>query len=182
MRAVGVDAVLVTSVGGAFEVLAHSTVAEQLPGVPRFSLASFANQPMSWSLAEPGALAGVVALAAVNPVNPRTQELTARLRAERGADYQLTAYDAQAWDAVQLVKLAIERAGGPDDPGRLNEALQTLTGYRPSFGQPDFTLSYSPGKHLGADGLCGLSLMEFGTDNRPSTPWPAYQPPCAAPS
>jgi len=34
-------------------------------------------------------------------------------------------------------------------------------------------------KHLGADGPCGLSLIEFGADNRPKGPWATFQPPCA---
>jgi branched-chain amino acid transport system substrate-binding protein len=174
------DAVLVTSVGGAFEVLAQNTLAARLGGTPRFSLASIGNQPSSWKLANPSALNGLVFMGSINSQNPRTQTLTDFLKKRNGNDYQIVAYDAQAWDSVQLLKQAIEKAGGADDKKKLNAAIQGLTGYQASFGQASFTLSFSTTKHLGADGLCGLSLIEFGSDNKPKGPWAKYQPPCTS--
>jgi branched-chain amino acid transport system substrate-binding protein len=173
------DAVLVTSVGGAFEVLAQNTLAAQLPGKTRFSLASIGNQPSGWKLANPGALKDLIFMGSINSQNPRTQQLTSFLKQKNGNDYQITAYDAQGWDTVQIMKQAIEKAGG-DDPTKLNQAIQSITRYPASFGQASFTLSFSADKHLGADGLCGLSLIQFGADNKPSGPWPTYQPPCSS--
>jgi branched-chain amino acid transport system substrate-binding protein len=178
LKNANVDAVMVTSLGGAFEVLAQNTLASQLAAKPRFSLASIGNQPDSWKLANPGALNGLVFMGSINSQNPRTQELTKFLKDKNGADYEITAYDAQAWDTVHIVKLAIEKAGGADDGKKLNEAIQSITGYQASFGQASFTLSYSATKHLGTDGLCGLSLIEFGADNKPKGPWATYQPLC----
>jgi branched-chain amino acid transport system substrate-binding protein len=169
---------MVTSVGGAFEVLAQNTLATQLPGKTRFSLASIGNQPASWKLANPAALNGLIFMGSINSANPRTQALDALLKSKNGADYQMTAYDAQAWDTMQVVKAAIEKAGGPDDPKKLNAAIESLTKMPATFGQASFTLSFSATKHLGADGLCGLSLIEFGSDNKPKGPWATYQPPC----
>ena len=173
------DAVLVTTVGGSFEVLAQNTLAAQLPGVTRFSLASIGNQPDSWKLANPGALNGLIFMGSINTDNPRTQELIRFLKEKNGQDYEVTAYDAQAWDAVHLVKAAIEKAGS-DDPQKIKEAIESTSGFPATFGQPNFTLSFSATKHLGADGLCGLSLIEFGPDNRPKGPWATYQPPCSS--
>lgn len=173
-----VDAVMVTSVGGAFEVLAQNTLASQLPGKLRLSLASIGNQPASWKLANAGALNGLVFMGSINNQNPRTQDLIKLLKEKNGADYEITAYDANAWDTMHIIKLAIEKAGGADDPKKLNEAIQSISGYKAAFGQASFTLSYSATKHLGADGLCGLSLIEFGADNKPKGPWATYQPPC----
>jgi branched-chain amino acid transport system substrate-binding protein len=178
LKNANVDAVLVTSVGGAFEVLAQNTLAAALPGKTRFSLASIGNQPASWKLANQSALNGLIFMGSINNKNPRTQQLETLLKAKNGADYQMTAYDAQAWDAVQIVKAAIEKAGGPDDPQKLNQAIQSLTKIPATFGQASFTFSFSATKHLGADGLCGLSLIEFGSDNKPKGPWATYQPPC----
>jgi branched-chain amino acid transport system substrate-binding protein len=172
------DAVMVTSVGGQFEVLAQNTLASQMAGKPRFSLASIGNQPSSWKLANAGALNGLIFMGSINSANPRTQELTKFLKEKNGSDYEITAYDAQAWDTMQVVKMAIEKAGGPDDPKKLNEAIQSITKLPASFGQANFTLSFSASKHLGADGPCGLSLVEFGSDNKPKGPWATYQPPC----
>jgi len=174
------DAILVTSVGGQFEVLAQNTLAAQLPGKTRFSLASIGNQPASWKLANPGALDGLIFMGSINSDNPRTKTLVDFLRSKNGADYQITAYDAQAWDTMQVVKMAIEKAGGPDDPKKLNEAIQSISKLPASFGQANFTLSFSADKHLGADGPCGLSLVQFGSDNKPKGPWSTFQPPCAA--
>lgn len=171
------DAVMVTSVGGAFEVLAQNTLASQFSGKPRFSLASIGNQPSSWKLANQGALNGLIFMGSINSQNPRTQELVKFLKKRNGDDYEITAYDAQAWDTVQLLKAAIEKAGG-DDPKKINEAIQGITKMPATFGQANFTLSFAADKHLGADGLCGLSLIEFGNDNKPKGPWGTFQPPC----
>ena len=173
------DAVLVSSVGGNFEVLAQNTLFEQMPDVTRFSLASIGNQPDSWKLANPGALHGLIYMASINPSNPRTQELQAFLKPKRDSNWQLTAYDAQAYDTIQLIKLAIEKAGGTDKDALL-KAMNSISGYKPHFGQEAFTLSYSADKHVGTDGLCGLSLVQFGSNNTPDKPWATYQPPCGS--
>ncbi|MGY1814049.1 ABC transporter substrate-binding protein [Blastococcus sp. SYSU D00820] len=174
----GPDAVLVSSVGGNFEVLAHNTLFEQLPDVQRFSLASIGNQAASWELANPGALEGLVFMGSLDPDNERTAELQETLREAYGDDeFQVSAYDANGWDTVMLIKQAIE-AAGTDEPLAVRDALNQITGYEASFGQPGFTLSFAPDKHLGADGLCGLVLTVFGEDNRPAGAWETYQPPC----
>lgn len=172
------DAVLVTSVGGNFEVVAQNTLFEQMPDVTRFSLASIGNQPESWELANPGALEGLVYMASIDPTNPLTEELQSFLEERRGGDFVMTAYDAQAYDTVQLIKQAIEDAGTTDDPEAIKTALDAITGYEAHFGQEGFTLSYGPDKHIGTDGLCGLSLVQFGSDNTPGEPWDEYQPEC----
>jgi branched-chain amino acid transport system substrate-binding protein len=176
MKDANPDAVLVSSVGGNFEVLAQNTLFEQMPDVTRFSLASIGNQPSSWELANPGALEGLIFMASIDPTNPRTKELEAFLKPLRDSDWAMTAYDAQAYDTIQLIKMAIENAGSTD-PKAVSDALNAITGYQPHFGQSSFTLSFSPEKHVGTDGLCGLSLVQFGADNTPEGPW-ANNPPC----
>jgi branched-chain amino acid transport system substrate-binding protein len=173
------DAVLVSSVGGNFEVLAQNTLAQQMSDVTRFSLASIGNQPDSWELANPGALEGLIYMASIDPDNPRTQELQDFLRERRDDDdYEVTAYDAQAYDTIQLIKQAIEDAGSVEDPTAIRDAINNISGYEAHFGQEGFTLSFSPEKHVGTDGLCGIVMMQFGADNRPDEPWDTYQPPC----
>ncbi len=172
------DAILVSSVGGNFEVLAHNTFYQQMPDVQRFSLASIGNQPDTWKLAMPGALEGLVWMGSIDPENPKTQQLQAFLEEQRGDDYEVTAYDAQAYDSVQLLKMAIEKAGTTEDQDALKQAMDSISGYEAHFGQPGFTISYSKTKHLGADGLCGLVLTEFGADNTNDGAWEEYQPPC----
>ncbi|HEV3497201.1 MAG TPA: ABC transporter substrate-binding protein, partial [Actinomycetes bacterium] len=168
----------VSSVGGNFEVVAQNTLFQQMPDVTRFSLASIGNQPETWELANPGALEGLIYMASIDPTNPRTQELQEFLEPLRDDDWEMTAYDAQAYDSVQLLRMAIEEAGTADDPQAINDTLNAISGYEAHFGQEGFTISYSPDKHVGSDGLCGLSLVQFDADNRPSEPWDEYQPPC----
>lgn len=178
IRSAEPDAVLVSSAGGSFEVLAHNTLYQTMPKVQRFSLASIGNESDAWELANPGALEGLVYLGSIDEDNPQTKKVQDLLNKTRGDDYTVTAFDANGYDTVHLIKRAIEAAGGTEDPVAIRDAFNSIQGYEASFGQPGFTLSYGPEKHLGADGLCGLVLTEFGSDNSPDGPWDEYQPPC----
>lgn len=172
------DAVLVASVGGNFELLAQNTLHRLAPDVQRFSLASIGNQPEAWKLADPGSLDGLVYMGSLSTTNPRTTELEQWLRTVKGPNYSLTAYDAQAYDSVMLIKRAIELAGTHTDPQKLNEAMQQVQDVPASFGQEQLTLSFTPDKHIAPDSVCGLVLVEFGPDNTPVGPWSGYQPEC----
>lgn len=172
------DALLVSSLGGQTEVLIHNTAAQQLPDLPRFTVASIGNQPDSWELADPGALEGVVYIGTVSTENPRTQELEEVL-SERVDGFQaVTGYNAQGYDSVQLLKMAIESAGGTDDSAAINTALEGIQDYQPHFGQANFTLSFGPEKHSGSDGPCGIVLGTWGPDNQPAGPWDVFQTSC----
>ncbi len=172
------DAIFVSSLGGQLEMMFHNTAATEMPGLPRFSLASIGNQPASWKLAKPGALDDLRYISSVTTTNPRTAEVAAWLKSVRGDSFQLSAYDVQAYDAINLLVEAIKTAGGVDDPEALRDALNSVKGYKSAFGQDGFTLSFSPEKHLGADGLCGMLLGTFTSDNVPGPPWTEYQPSC----
>lgn len=178
LKQAGPDVILVSSLGGNFEVLAHNTLHQQIPGVLRFSLASIGNQPDSWKRTNPGVLADVVYMGALDMSNPKTVELEKKLKELNGDDYRLTAYDAQAYDSVYLLKAAIEAAGGAEDPTAVRDALDAITGFEASFGQAGFTLSFTPDKHMGADGLCGLVLSGFDEKNEPTGAWEDFQVPC----
>lgn len=173
------DVLLVSSLGGNFEVLAQNTLASQLPGLIRFSLASIGNQPDSWARTNPGALADVVYMGSLDSGNAKTKELEKKLKAANGDDYRMTSYDAQAYDAVYMLKAALEAAGGADDPTATRDALQGISGYEASFGQSGFTLSFGADKHIGADGLCGLVLSGFDEKNEPTGAWADFQVPCS---
>lgn len=179
LRAYDPDAVFVISNGGAFEALAFQTIKRQLPRAKRFSSAGLGNQPDAWKLAAPGGLEGLVYTASVTLSNPRTKEIDAYIRGRHPEIDAITAFDAWAWQAVMLAKLAIEKAGGVNDRERLLAAMHEIKGEKAYYGQEGFTVSYRPDKHIAPDGLCGLILNAFGPDNRPlPTPWPDYQPSC----
>ncbi|HTW98547.1 MAG TPA: ABC transporter substrate-binding protein [Acidimicrobiales bacterium] len=170
------DAVLVADLGGPFEILAQDELHAVMPSTPRWSLATIVNEPSTWKLAPKGDLAGIVSMGSLNPNNPQTKKLDAILKAHYGSSYQMSVFDANAWDAVQLMKDAMIRAGG-DDPAKVNAALAENHSFLASFGQPGYTLTYSTTKHSGANGLCGLVLEEFTASNTPSEAFPGYQPP-----
>ena len=174
------DVVLVASVGGNFELLAQNTLHRLAPDLQRFSLASIGNQPDSWQLAAPGSLDGLVYMGSLSDRNRRTAELEQWLRTVKGPDYEMTAYDAQAYDSVRLLERAIELAGTHTDLTRLNQAMEQVSDVPASFGQSPLTLSFSPDEHIAPDSACGLVLIEFGADNQPAGPWPQYQPQCTA--
>lgn len=175
------DAVLVSSLGGQLEILFQDALSQMMAGVPRFSLASIGNQPETWALAKPGVLDGLVYASSLSSDNPRSTALTAKLEKAYGADFKgLTAFAAQGYDSVYLVKAAAEKAGKDADSAKIKKAFEKVEGYQPSFGGTDFTLSFSTEKHVGSDGLCGIVLRTFDAQNTPGENWPTYQPGCEA--
>jgi branched-chain amino acid transport system substrate-binding protein len=172
------DAVLVADLGGQFEVLAQEAVHQLMPSTPRYSLATIVNEPTTWTLATPGSLNGVISMGSLNPNNVQTKKLDSFLQSHNGKNYPVTAFDADAWDAVQLMKTAMVAAGGANDPQKVNQQMQAITSYVASFGQPGYTLTYSATKHAGATGLCGLVLQQFGSNNKPTKAFAKYQPSC----
>src|SRR5436305_7407612 len=102
VAAAGPDVVLVMSLGGQTEAVVQNALHQQLPGVPRFSLASIGNQPTTWDLAAPGALEGLVFAGSIDSSNSRTSEFARKLAATGRDHTQLTAYGAQGYDSVYL--------------------------------------------------------------------------------
>lgn len=178
VKAANPDAVLIMSLGGQTEVLVHNGLHQQMPGIKRFSLASIGNQPTTWELADPGALEGLVVVGSIDRTNPRTAEYATKLEAKGGPTSILTAYQPQGYDGIYLVKQAIEAAGDPNDHQKVNEAFSKITGYQPTYGRPDFTLSFAADKHVGSDGNCGIVLNQFDADNKPTLVWDVYQGSC----
>ncbi|TDC80561.1 ABC transporter substrate-binding protein [Actinomadura sp. 7K507] len=172
------DAMLVAALGGQMEVLVHNTSHQLIPDVDRFSLASIGNQPDLWKQAKPGALDKLVFVGSITEENEKTAALQKLLTERRGKETQVTAYDAQAYDAIGMLAKAIGEAGAKVDGEAINKGLEQVSGYPSSFGQKGYTLSFKPGKHSGTDGLCGLILMQF-ENAEPGRQWPTYQPACS---
>lgn len=172
------DAILSSTSGGSFEILIQNTLAQVTPDTPRFTVQALANQPAEWRTANAGALEGLVGLASVDITNPRTEEAIEFFRSVRGDDYQVTGFDLQAYDAVYLLKEAIEAAGTVDDGAALKDAMNATDDYQPHFGGEGFRLTFAEDKHNGATGDCGIVLAEFTADNELGKPWATFQPAC----
>ena len=167
----------VTSSGGPFEVLAFNTLAQIMPDSKRYSLASIANEPELWPLANPGAMEGLVGLGSLSDDNVQTQKLREILKEDRGDDFVATAFDAQAYDAVMIIKRALETSKGDTSPMAIVKAMESMSSYPASFGSPGYELSFSPTKHTAFSGECGIVMVQFDENNTPH-PWPVYQPSC----
>lgn len=173
------DAVMVGTQEINFEILAQNTLHQQMPDVPRFTEATLGAVPSAWKQANPGALDGLIGFAGLTDENKQTKEVGAFFAGKQGDDFALTQFWTQAYDGVQLLVNAIEKAGSTDGK-EINDALQEIDGYEASFGYPGFTLSFSKDKHLGADGLCGEVLVEWNAQNQIAGPWSEYRPDCDA--
>jgi branched-chain amino acid transport system substrate-binding protein len=173
------DAMLTIANGGQFEVLVWQTAKRLMPKVMRFSTSSIGNQPDAWKLAGPAGLEGLIYTGSATLANPLTRQIDTYFRSRHKDFVAVSAFDAWAWDAVQLAKAAIEKAGGVTDKEKVLAALNSTSGFKSSFGQPGFTLSFTPTKHVASDGLCGMNFSVFGRDNKPSTQlWKEFQPKC----
>jgi branched-chain amino acid transport system substrate-binding protein len=178
IKAKNPDAVIMKSLGGQLEVLVQNTLATLMKSTPRFSLASIGNQPSNWALAQPNGLDGLVYASQVDLTNPRAKALQTLMTKKYGKDFTfLTAYEAQAWDAVQIMKQAMEKGGNPDDGTKNKLGLEQVSKFQTAAGSPTFTVSFSATKHSGQDGLCGIALVQF-KGNKPGSPWAVYQPKC----
>jgi branched-chain amino acid transport system substrate-binding protein len=178
VKASNPDAVLVMSLGGQTEIVEEDALAQALPNVQRFTLASIVNQPTTWALADKGALKGLVGIGSIDTANPRTKTFADELTKAGGKYSTLTAYQPQGYDGVYLIKAAIEAAGGTSDVSKINTAFASITKYQAHYGRSDFTLSFSSTKHVGSDGNCGIVLTQFDASNKPTITWPTYQPTC----
>jgi branched-chain amino acid transport system substrate-binding protein len=178
LKAANPDVLLVYSTGGSFEILAQNTLDSTLPKLLRFESGSIANSPDEWPSVNPGALSKVVYFSNFSSANKKTTALTAAVQKKDGNTNGLSIYTAQAYDATYLLAKAVEKAGGTKDPTKIRDAIESIKGYVPSYGENGFTFSFSATKHLGADGVCSLIPSTFGKDNKPSGPWSGYKENC----
>ena len=86
----------------------------------------------SWPLANAGAMEGLVGLGSLSDDNVQTQKLREILKEDRGDDFVATAFDAQAYDAVMIIKRALETTKGDTSPMAIVEALESMSSTRPA--------------------------------------------------
>lgn len=175
------DAVLVATQTTNFEVLAQNTLAQQLPDVPRLTQLLLSSVPSAWAQAQPGALKGLIGFAGTTDTNPQTVKVSQFFAAKEGKDFAVSSFWTQSYDAVQILKKAFTAAGSTDGTA-VNDQIQKIKDFTSSTGYQGATLSFGPDKHLGADGVCGIVLVQWGADNKITGPWPGYKPDCGSAS
>lgn len=179
IKAANPDAALVVSFGGQLEVNFYNALQTVAPTLPKYTLLSIGNQPDAWSLAHPNALDGLVYVGQFTDRNPMTGELTTILKKGMGSKFTaLTAFEAEAYDAVYVLKAAMDKAATVTDGAAIKSAMEQINGFKVHFGQPGYALSYSAGNHFGVTSLCALVLGTF-KGNTPGPAWSTYQPPCS---
>jgi len=171
------DAVLVATQTTNFEILAQNTLHQQLPKVPRLTQLLLSSVPSAWAQAQPGALDGLIGFAGTTDTNPQTVDVTKFFAGKQGKDFQVSAFWTQSYDAIQILKEAFTSAKSTNGD-KVNDAIQKITDFTSSTGYPGATLSFGADKHLGADGVCGIVLVQWGADNKITGPWSGYKPTC----
>jgi branched-chain amino acid transport system substrate-binding protein len=172
------DVVYAHTLGGPFEAAFFSAVKEAMPNVMRVSGPSLCSEPEVWALARTNALDGIICGGNTTLDNPRTVAANAAIKAFVGSSYPgITSFDAQGYDSVFLLKLAIENAGNATDAAALKAGMEKITKFQAHWGNTSFTISYTAEKHNGADGICGVVFSVF-KGNQPGGSWNVYQPAC----
>ena len=142
------DAILVASIGGHFEILAHNTLSKVTPQTQRFSLASIGNQPASWALADPKALSGMVYMGSLSENNPRTAELRRKVQAVKGPRLSTDRLRRTGVRRRHDVGRGHRDCRRHRDRTAVRDALQQVSALPASFGQDGLTLSFSSQDHL----------------------------------
>ncbi|MGE0308328.1 MAG: ABC transporter substrate-binding protein, partial [Acidimicrobiia bacterium] len=172
------DVVWIQAQNPSTAALVHNGAQQIMPDIDRIDAGPTGGSAETWALMDPGALEGVVFLSTIDPSNPRLQTLAERLGStpEAAANYAVLSYDG-----VKILAQAIEDAGTTEGDA-VKTALESISGYKASFGAPDLTISYSPTKHVGADQLCGFVLRVFDAENQPGAVWANAEPDCDSPA
>lgn len=147
------------------------TSSRLIPEVPRFGTNAVTSQPEMWEIGGADGMDGLLVIDNYSPDNVYTQGVT-ELFTERYGDAPFLFIHGMNWDALMLMKYAIETAGSADGTA-VRDAFEQITDFPSAHGQDGYTLSWSPENHNGSS-VEGHVVVEFvGTDLQV---WPEYQP------
>lgn len=138
---------------------------------PTFASNTLTATPHIWQLAG-NAVNGTLVVDTIGTANPNTNELRKAYDAKYGKNSMVWLHP-MVWDGLMLVKKAAETVGSTDGTAMRDE-IAKVKGFPSSFGQPGFTLNFTPEQHNGASKQ-GLVVVQFA-DGTPSLVWDVYQP------
>lgn len=127
--------------------------------------------PHIWELAGT-ALDGTLIVDFVSASNPNTAALKEIYEAEHGAN-TFVGLHATVWDGLMLLKKAVEDVGSTDGTAA-RDALEKITDFPASFGQPGFSHSFSKERHNGT-AMNAHIILQF-ENALPSVVWDVFQP------
>lgn len=138
------------------------TSARLAPGIPRYGTNAITSQPEMWEIAGAEGMNGVFVLDNLSPDNTYSQAVAEVYDAANpGAPFLFI--HGMNWDAVMLLKAAIESAGTTDGPAVV-AAFEQIANFPVAHGQAGYTLSFSPENHNGAGPKGHVVVVFNGTE------------------
>jgi branched-chain amino acid transport system substrate-binding protein len=147
------------------------TSARLMPDVQRFATNSVTAQPEMWEIGGADGMDGLLVIDNLDPSNPYTQQVQA-LFEERYGSAPFLFIHGMNWDALMLIKAAVESAGSTEGTA-VRDAFEQITDFPSAHGQPGYTVSWSPENHNGSS-VKGHAIVIFN-GLTPET-WPVFQP------
>lgn len=141
------------------------------PDIPRFGTNSVTSQPEMWEIAGDDGMEGLLVIDNLSPDNPYSQKVADEFATEHGDDPFLFIHGMN-WDALMLVKAAVESAGSTEGTA-VKEAFEKITDFPAAHGQTGYTLSWTSENHNGSS-VKGHVVVRF-EDGQPKV-WDEFQP------
>lgn len=147
------------------------TSSRLVPDVPRFATNAVTSQPEMWEIGGADGMDGLLVVDNLAPDNEYTNRV-AELYAEAYGDDPFLFIHGMNWDALMLMKLAVETAGSTEGTA-VRDAFEQIADFPSAHGQNGYTLTWTPERHNGSD-VKGHVVVEFvGTDIEV---WSEFQP------
>ena len=153
--------------GGLF----YRTSSRLIPDVPRMGTNAVMAQPEMWEIAGADGMDGLLVVDNYSPDNTYSQQVS-ELYAERYGDAPFLFIHGMNWDALMLMKFAVEAAGSTEGTA-VRDAFEEIQAFPAAHGQQGYTLSYSPDDHNGSS-IKAHVVVEF--NGLEVEAWPDYQP------
>jgi branched-chain amino acid transport system substrate-binding protein len=141
-------------------------------GAPLFAMGGLISQTETWSLAGPS-IDGTIAVDYFIPEDPAVKDFSTFFREMFGKDRPILSTNIMPATSLLLLKRAMEDAGETRGE-KVRAAVQNIKNFPAGFGQPGYTVNYSPEDHNGATNK-SIVIVEFA-GQKPSKVWPRYQP------
>jgi branched-chain amino acid transport system substrate-binding protein len=167
----GPDVIFDATQGAVNSALLYQGLDQAGVEIPVYANNALTAQPKTWEIVG-DALDGVRVVDPLSPDNDRTKQVVQLLR-DGGVNEPVTFIQTTTWDALLLLKHAIEEAGSADGEAAV-AAFEKITGFPAATGQDSFTYSFSETEHNGSS-LDQNVVVEF-EGAQPSTLVAGIQP------
>lgn len=173
----GADGIFLLTLGGPVDSVVLNDLYNVAPSMKKFSGQQLCGEASN-KIATAAALNGTYCASQITLDNPRTKSADSALKAALGSSYQgMGTYYAQGYQGPYTLMKAIQLAASVT-PSQIKTGMEMISKLPVYWGGPNFTLSYSPTKHNGSDGLCAYEFNVY-KGNVLGPPSTVYQPTCS---